>query len=98
MNNRNIPSTDISNNPDLLRIVEEVNTTKKPRMLKKKSENVALLLPVERVTTPKKQESAKADDEAFRAAAGSWKDVDIEQFKQNIYESRKRSTRPPVKL
>ncbi len=32
--------------PDLFRIVEEVNTTKQPRILKRDSEPVAMLMPV----------------------------------------------------
>jgi hypothetical protein len=40
----------------------------------------------------------KADFEAFRAAAGSWKDVDTDKLIEDIYESRRRSSRPPVEL
>jgi hypothetical protein len=90
---------DISNMPDLVRIVEEVKTTKQPRILKRDSEPVALLMPMDSTRPSKKKRTkSKADYEAFRAAAGSWKDVDVEQFKKNIYESRRRSTRPPVEL
>ncbi len=31
----------------------------------------------------------------MKAAAGSWKDIDTEAFKQYIYRSRKEGTRPP---
>ena len=91
---------DISNMPDLVRIVEEVKTTKQPRILKRDSEPVAVLMPMETTgRNKKKRVKPKADYGAFRAAAGSWKDVDIEQFKANIYESRRRTnTRPPIKL
>ncbi len=37
---------DISDVPDLLRIAEEVRTTRKPRMLRRDNENVAVLMPV----------------------------------------------------
>ena len=40
----------------------------------------------------------EADYEAFRAAAGSWKDVDTDRLIEDIYESRRRSSRPPVEL
>ena len=90
---------DISNMPDLVRIVEEVKTTKQPRVLKRDSESVAVLMPMETtVPSKKKGTNAKVGYEAFRAAAGSWKDVDVEHFKAAIYESRRRSTRPAVKL
>ena len=34
----------------------------------------------------------------LKRAAGSWKGIDAEEFKKRIRESRKISTRPPVKL
>lgn len=91
---------DISGMPELVRIVEEVKTTKQPRILKRDSEAVALLMPMHTTgSSKKKQTKTKGDYEAFLAAAGSWKDVDVEQFKAAIYESRRRTnTRPPVKL
>jgi hypothetical protein len=45
----------------------------------------------------RKREFTKEDDEAFLSAAGGWKDVDIDRFLKDIYESR-RSSRPPVDL
>ena len=36
--------------------------------------------------------------ERLKRSFGSWKDMDIEEFKRNIRASRKISTRPPVKL
>jgi len=38
---------------------------------------------------------SKEEDEAFLSAAGSWSDVDIDEFLQEIHESRS-SSRPPV--
>lgn len=40
----------------------------------------------------------KADIEAFRAAAGSWQDEDVDTFIKNVYESRRHSSRPLVDL
>lgn len=39
-----------------------------------------------------------ADYEAFRSAAGSWSDVDTDTFIKNVYESRRNSSRPPVRF
>ena len=36
--------------------------------------------------------------ERLRSAFGGWRDMDIEEFRRKIRESRKISTRPPVKL
>ena len=45
-----------------------------------------------------KRGKTKADYEAFRKAAGSWKDMDVEKFKADTYASRRLSTRPLVNL
>ena len=90
---------DISNIPDLVRIAEEVNNTKKSRVLTVSRRTLAVLMPVETAGAPKeKRGKTKADYEAFRKAAGSWKDMDVEKFKANIYASRRLSTRPLVNL
>ncbi|NJN80875.1 MAG: hypothetical protein HC802_00305 [Caldilineaceae bacterium] len=43
------------------------------------------------------QPKTEADYAAFRSAAGSWADVDVEAFLADIYESRE-SSRSPVHL
>ena len=51
------------------------------------------------VTVTILDESTAADREAFRRAAGGWKDtVDADTLIKNIYESRLLSTRPVPKL
>jgi len=41
----------------------------------------------------------KTDYEAFLSAAGSWKGlVDPDKLIEDIYESRRRSSKPPVEL
>src|SRR5258708_36400847 len=91
---------DITNIPELVRIAEEVEATKQPYELRWKNKPVAVITPVTPGDTAKRpQTPTKADFEAFRSAAESWKDiVDGEQFKKDISESRKISTRPAVKL
>ena len=90
---------DISNIPELVRMAEEVNTTKKSRVLTVSRRTLAVLMPVETAGKSKeKQDKTKADYEAFRRAAGSWKDMDVEKFKADVYASRSRSTRPLVNL
>ncbi len=91
---------DISNFPDLLRIAEEVRITKTPRILKRDHEPVAMLIPVGIAIKPKKKrEKTKADYAAFRAAAGSWEDVDTDALLDNIYADRRQTnSRSSVKL
>ena len=89
---------DISSMPDLARLADEVRSTKKTRVLRRNNEDVALLVPA---TPAKRRRRAKAvspaDDAAFLASAGSWKDADTDALLTDIYESR-RSSRPPVEL
>ncbi len=90
---------DISNVPDLLRIAEEVRRSREPRLLGRDSEDLAIVAPV--TSSPKRRmprAKTKADYEAFLSAAGSWKDVDTDKLVRDIYESRRRSSRPPVEL
>jgi hypothetical protein len=65
----------------------------------KTGENVVIRpIPTERKNSRRNRKRTKADYEAFRAAAGSWKDEDVDTFIQNVYESRRTSSRPPVEL
>jgi hypothetical protein len=97
--NAHVTPIDISNNPELMRLAEEVARTKKPRELMRDRETVAILMPATAKAKPKKKRvKTQADYEAFRAAAGSWKDMVVEKFKADIYESRRLGSRPPIKL
>ena len=96
---KELASIDISNIPELLRLVEEVRKSEKPRVLRRDSEDLAILMPTKLPSKRKpKRGRTKEDYEAFRAAAGSWKDVDTDKLIEDIYESRRRSSRPPVDL
>src|SRR5205807_3107264 len=90
---------DITNIPELARIAEEVEATKTPRELKRENKTVAVIMPVvKKGRTKKGRVKTKADYEAFKSAAGGWKDIDTDKLITNIYASRRRSNRPPVKL
>jgi hypothetical protein len=95
---------DISNNPDLLRLAEDVRRRNASTVLRNGDEAVAVMMPVadsakrKAPRAPFKQKS-QADIDAFLDSAGGWKDlVDTEQLKRDIAESRARSSRPPLKL
>ncbi len=95
----NLTPIDISNLPELVRLAEEVNSTKQPRILKRDNETVAMLMPVGTTIKPKKKPApTKADYEAFFSAFGSWKDVDTDALLKNISATRKRSNRPPIEV
>ena len=64
---RELKRIDITDVPDLLRIAEEVRTTQEPRVLRRDSEDVAILVPVQ----PARRRGARArpvtrEDALFR--------------------------------
>ncbi len=83
---------------DLFRIVEEVKTTKTPRILKRDSEPVAMLMPVGATIKPtKKPAPTKADYDASLAAIGSWRDLDADALIAHVYHAREEGSRPATR-
>lgn len=97
---REVKHIDISNVPELMRIVEEMLASRQPRILSRDDEDVAVLMPVASPPEPTvQQEKTGADYEAFLSAAGSWNGlIDPDKLIADIYESRKLSKKPPVEL
>jgi len=92
---RNLIPIDISNLPDLLRLAEEVQNTKTPRILKRDTETVAVLMPVGSAVKPEKKPApTKADYDASLAAIGSWSDLDSDALIAHVYRARKEGSRP----
>ncbi len=92
-------SIDISDIPDLLRLAEEVQASNEPRMLTRNAEQLAVVMPVGKRSAKRPRKTPSAEDlEAFRSAAGGWKDLDTDTLVKNIYESRRISIRPRVDL
>ncbi len=91
---------DIENVPELLRIVDEMRSTNEPRVLRRGSEDVAILLPARTARRRRATRSrTKADHEAFVASAGGWKGlIDADEFVAYIYERRRSYNRPSVEL
>jgi hypothetical protein len=89
---------DITTIPDLARIVAEVEATKKPRELRRENRVVAVIAPAKSIPANKKRGKSNADYEAFKSAAGGWKDIDTDKLIENIYASSRRSNHPPVNL
>jgi hypothetical protein len=92
-------SIDISDMPDLLRVVEEVRASNKPRELTRDGETLAVLSPTGGRRSKRRTREPTAEELAsFRSAAGSWADVDTDKLVEEIYETRRRSIRPPIDL
>jgi hypothetical protein len=97
---REMIPVDITHTPEVLRLAEEVRSSNTPRVLRRDGEEIAVLTPISssRKRSRKRRTYTKADDEAFLASAGGWKDFDLEKFLKDNEESRRLSSRPPVDL
>jgi hypothetical protein len=88
---------DIDAFPALREIVEDVNRTRTPRMIRSGDEDVAMVVPL-RPRKRRRRQPTEDDHAAFLSSAGGWSDVDIDEFKAIIEEGRRVSIRPPVEL
>ena len=92
-----IRHVDVSGNAELLRLAEEVASTGESVVLQKDSVELATLEPATPGRKWQPKRPTAADIEAFRSAAGSWSDVDVDEFMKYVYEGRQ-SSKPPVDL
>jgi len=87
---------DITNMPDLVRIAEEVDATRKPRVLKRDNTPIAVLTPVT------KKQSSRATSKAIKetlALAGAWRDLPSDQMEEELDRIRHSSKpTPPLEL
>ena len=87
---------DISNMPDLMRLAEEVEATKKPRLLKRDNTPIALLTPVKGKQA--QQAKSKAIKETL-ALAGAWGNRDWNEVEAELDRIRHSSKpTPPFEL
>jgi hypothetical protein len=93
------PVEEIGSLDDFRRIAADVQHDNRPRLVSIAGGGNITLAPARnkrRRLTPEKK--AKADEEAFLSAAGSWKGpIDPEEFKRQIREGRS-SNRPYVEI
>jgi hypothetical protein len=96
---RDDESVDIGVWPELVRLAKEVRATGRPRALRHEGETLAVIVPPphERGRRLKKRALTPQAIEAFRSAAGSWSDMDIDRFLADVYAARDvPDERPPV--
>jgi len=94
---KEIKKINITSLPDLLRLAEEARKDNRTFVLVDNGEEIARLTPTTKARARSRRPSA-ADIAAFRSAAGSWKDVDVDKFLADNYESRRVSTSDRVEL
>ena len=93
-----IASIEISDRPDLLRLAEEVRDSGEPRVLRRGDEDVAVVMPVGAVVTPRLVPPiTEFERQAFLASAGEWGvRMHVDEFVEDNAESRRLSSRPPA--
>ncbi len=77
--------------PDLMRIAEEVEATKKPRILRRHKKTIAILIPVEETAAPTRQQAIKET----LALAGAWSDLNFEEMLDTLDHIRHDSKPTP---
>lgn len=88
---------DVSTEPELDRVAEEVRSSGEARILRRDGEDLALIVPLPPAARRRRRrEGNQADDHASVASAGGWADVDADRFLADIYESRQAPPRPAV--
>jgi hypothetical protein len=85
---------DISQMPELLNLVEEVEATNTPRALKRDNKVVAVLSPVEK---QKKKTPRQTKIQQSLAAIGSWSDIDADKVIADIERWRAEGSRPATR-
>jgi hypothetical protein len=96
---------DIDDRPELLDLAREVKETGESRELRAEGEAVALVVPMVPVDSSDDsvrsfpwRKKTEADYEAFRSAAGGWKDVDTGRLIEDVYADRRSNDCPPIDL
>lgn len=94
---RTTDAIDITDLPELRRLVEEVRAGNEPRVLRAGDEDVAVLTPLPLSPAPG-PDATPSDDEIFLSSFGGWQGiVDGEKLKRELEEARG-SDRPLVVL
>ena len=89
---RDIRAIEITKTMDLLKLAEEVRTRKEPYLLRRDSEDIAVLMPVKPAKKARRKTPTAEDIAAFEEAAGGWSDVDTDRFLADNAHSRRIST------
>lgn len=88
---------DVESRPDLLQLVEDLERMPGEQVLRWRGRVVAVVRPARE--SDELDTALQGADDAFRAAAGSWKDhIDVDEFVEETYRQRLVSTRPAVDL
>lgn len=90
---------EISDNPELLRLVERAEEAGQPVVLERDGRRVAEVWPVAvRLMTPdeaRRWRPTPGQIARARLAAGGWSDIDTDAMLEAVYAAREAGSRPP---
>ena len=88
---------DITDNPAVIRLVDEVQAGEEPRVLRRGDDEVAIIVPLRTIPATESRTTAE-QDAIFFSSFGAWRGlVDAETLTRDIYAARG-SNRPAVEL
>jgi hypothetical protein len=91
-------SIDVSDFPELKRIVEEAQKRQEPIVLRRGDQEIAIVTAIRPITNRTSGALTQEQFDTVMSAAGSWEDlIDVDEFLDEIYASRG-SKRAPVEL
>jgi hypothetical protein len=95
--NRNLAPIDISSQPDIRRLAEEVQATKTPRVLQRDNESIAVVMPLAPAVPAQgtniwENYNAERVRDALRESAGALAGVDKEALLSDIKAARRQET------
>ncbi len=93
-------AVDVEEVPGLTRLVDKLLGSSQPIVLRRDGAPVAVVLTIDAVEALEgNRKPTEAERAAFLRTAGGWKGlIDVDQFVEDNYESRRRSTRPAVEF
>jgi hypothetical protein len=94
---------------DLAALVDEVRRSRRPQILRRDGEDLAVLVPMTMTSArrsgyrmarlrPPAAEEIERSRAGITEAAGSWQDIDVEGLKDDLRRQRDIATRPSVEL
>ena len=95
-------SIDVRNNPELERLADEIRTTRRSRVLRRGSQDLAIVMPIEDHTISEAKDDPQGvwtsyDPELVRialaATMGSWSDLNTDKMISDLYRAREKGSR-----
>jgi PHD/YefM family antitoxin component YafN of YafNO toxin-antitoxin module len=89
----------VTNDRDLVAVVEAVRSDGAPRIVERDGEDIAVVVSPDEYESTANVPKSRRNKEKLMALAGAWRDVDTDRLVADIYRWRHKSpASPPVEL